>query len=304
MKRFLAKIYILVGLAATVFFTVLIWNLTFGKIIKEYHNRQQVQAIIKDRAVAKQEKEKVEATFKEAILESEETVKHYLGYRVLEQRFLKGHFHHIDFDAKPDNRNYCIDCHGDIPHDKVKQLRAFDNMHASFIACQTCHVRLEGDAKTGVFKWYDRETGEIIKSPVKEDSRPGTYNAKILSFERVNGTIQAVDTPERIAFAREYRKTEAALSEVQKSKAKKIIHNMVSKKPHICEECHQKESPLLPFKELGYPPHRIDTIISTEVIGMIKKYTEFYIPILLEPGVGSKLPESEEDAGKQGDSAQ
>jgi DNA-directed RNA polymerase subunit M/transcription elongation factor TFIIS len=299
MKKILSKLYILVGLVATVFFTILIWNVTFGKIIKEYRDRQQVETIIKDRAMEKQKKERAEASFKKAILESEETVKHYLGYRVLEQRFIKGHFHHIDFDFKPDNRNYCIDCHGDIPHDKVKQLRAFDNMHASFIACQTCHVRLEGNAKTGVFKWYDRETGEIIKSPVTEETAPGTYNAKILPFERVNGTLQAVDTPERIAFAREYRETEATLSEVQKSKAKKIIHNIVSQKPYICEECHHKESSLLPFKELGYPPHRIDTIVSTEVIGMIKKYTEFYIPILLEPGVGSKFSESEEGADKQ-----
>ncbi len=304
MKKILAKLYILVGLVATVFFTILIWNLTFGKIVKEYHNRRQTEVIIKDQALAKQVKEKAEATFKEAILESEETVKHYLGYRILEQRFIKGHFHHIDFDFKPDNRNYCIECHGDIPHDKIKQLRAFDNMHASFIACQTCHMRFEGEAKTGVFKWYDRESGEIIPSPVKEGVLPGTYNAKILPFERTNGILQAVDTPERIAFAREYRETEATLSEVQKSKAKKIIHNMVSQKPYMCEECHQKEASLLPLKELGYPPHRIDAFVSTEVIGMIKKYTEFYIPLLLDPGVGSKLPESPPDSTNPEDAAQ
>ena len=292
MKKILTKLYILVGLVATLFFTLLIWNLTFGKIVKEYHNRQQLETIIKDRALAKEEKERAEASFKEAILESEETIKHYLGYRILEQRFIKGHFHHIDFNFKPDNRSYCIACHGDIPHDKVKELRAFDNMHASFIACQTCHVRLEGDAETGVFKWYDRETGAIIESPVKEGMRPGTYNAKILPFERVNETLQAVDTPERIAFAREYRETEKTLSEVQKAKARKIIHNMVSKKPYVCEDCHQKEKPLLPFKELGFPQHRIDTMVSNEVIGMIKKYTDFYIPLILEPGVGSTEPKS------------
>jgi len=293
MKKILAKLYILVGLVATVFFTLLIWNLTFGKIVKEYNYRQQVETIIKERALANEQKEKVEATFKEAILESEETIKHYLGYRVLEQRFIKGHFHHIDFNFPPDNRNYCIACHGDIPHDKVKELRAFDNMHASFIACQTCHVRLEGDAKTGVFKWYDRETGEIIQSPVKEGMRPGTYDAKILPFERVNGELQAVDTPERIAFAREYSETEKTLSEVQRTKARRIIHNIVSKKPYVCEDCHQKEAPLLPIKELGFPQHRIDTMLSNEVIGMIKKYTDFYIPLILDPGVGSKTPESQ-----------
>ncbi len=293
MKKFLAKLYILVGLGLTVFFMVLIYDLTFGKIVKEYRDRQQVETIINDRAQAAQEKERAEATFKEAILESEETVKHYLGYRVLEQRFIKGHFHHIDFDFKPDNRNYCIECHGDIPHDKIKELRAFSNMHASFIACQTCHVRLEGQAKTGVFKWYDRQSGEIIPSPVKEGTLPGTYNAKILPFERVNGTLQAVDTPERIAFAREFHTTENTLSEVQKSKAKKIIHNVVSKEPYLCEACHQKEAPVLPYKELGYPLHRIDAFVSTEVIGMIKNYTQFYIPRILEPGVGSAVSEPE-----------
>jgi len=293
MKKILAKLYILVGLVATVFFTLLIWNLTFGKIVKEYRHRKQVETIIKDRALAQEEKEKTEATFKEAILESEETIKHYLGYRVLEQRFIKGHFHHIDFDFKPDNRSYCIACHGDIPHDKHKELRAFDNMHSSFIACQACHVRLEGDAKTGVFKWYDRETGAIIESPVKEGMRPGTYNAKILPFERANGTLQPVDTPERIAFVREYRETEKTLSEVQKTKAKSIIHNIVSKKPYVCEDCHQKEAPLLPFQALGFPQHRIDTMVSNEVIGMIKKYTDFYIPLILEPGVGSTPPKSQ-----------
>jgi hypothetical protein len=293
MKKILTKLYILIGLVATVFFTLLIWNLTFGKIVKEYHNRQQLETIIKDRALAKEEKDRSEASFKEAIIESEETVKHYLGYRVLEQRFIKGHFHHIDFNFKPDNRSYCITCHGDIPHDKHKELRAFDNMHASFIACQTCHVRLEGDAQTGVFKWYDRETGAIIESPVKEGMRPGTYNAKILPFERVSGTLQPVDTPERIAFVREYRETEKTLSEVQKTKAKSIIHNIVSKKPYVCEDCHQKEAPLLPFQELGFPQHRIDTMVSNEVIGMIKKYTDFYIPLILEPGVGSTNPKTQ-----------
>jgi hypothetical protein len=35
----------------------------------------------------------------------------------------------------------------------------------------------------------------------------------------------------------------------------------------------------------------VDTIISTEVIGMIKNYTKFYIPLLLEPGAGSETPQ-------------
>lgn len=281
MKKLISKLYILGSLGLTVVFMVIIWNVTFGHVVEEYRMRQMNVAIEKLKVEQQQEQEKV--TFQKAILDKEERVKHYLGYRVLEQRWIEGHFHHIDFDFKPDKTNYCVECHGDLPHDKVKELRAFGNMHASFIACETCHVRLEGEARTNTFKWYDRQTGQIVESPVKEGAAPGTYNAKILPFERVDGQLRRIDTPERVAFARDYREQEKTLTELQKSKAQKIIHNVVSKKPHLCERCHQKEDPILPFKELGYPQHRVDTIVSTEVIGMIKNYSKFYIPLLLDP---------------------
>ena len=280
MKKLLAKFYILGLMVLTVYFMVIIWKVTFGHIVEEYHTRQRNIEIAKIKEEQKKEKEE-KITFQKVILEGEERVKHYLGYRVLEQIRLEGHFHHIDFEFKPDETNYCVECHGDLPHNKIKELRAFGNMHASFISCQTCHVVLEGQAKSGVFKWYDRETGNIVKSPVKEGVAPGTYNAKIMPMERVNGRLQRIDTPERIEFAREYQKNEKNLTEIQKSKAQRIIHNIVSKKPYLCEQCHQKENPVLPLAELGYPQHRIDTILSTEVIGMIKNYTKFYIPMML-----------------------
>ena len=290
MKKLLAKFYILGLMVLTVYFMVIIWKVTFGHIVEEYHTRQRNLEIAKIKEEQKKEKEE-KITFQKVILEGEERVKHYLGYRVLEQIRLEGHFHHIDFEFKPDKTNYCVECHGDLPHNKIKELRAFGNMHASFISCQTCHVVLEGKAKSGVFKWYDRETGNIVKSPVKEGVAPGTYNAKIMPMEQVNGRLQRIDTPERIQFSREYQKNEKNLTEIQKSKAQRIIHNIVSKKPYLCEQCHQKENPVLPLAELGYPQHRIDTILSTEVIGMIKNYTKFYIPMMLNFDERSQAPQ-------------
>lgn len=284
MKIFFSRLYLLAFLALTAGFIILIWNLTFGEIVEEYHQRKKATEIVKDREQKKKKREEI--TFQKVILEGDETVKHYLGYRILQEKRIEGHFHHIDFDVGPDKINYCIECHGDIPHDKVKGIRAFGNMHASFIACQTCHIRLEGVAKSGIFKWYDRTTGEIVASPVREGVQPGTYKAKILPFETIDGEPQRIDTQDKIDFAREYEKNEQSLTEVQKSKAKKIIHKQVSKKPYTCADCHQREAPLLSFEDLGYPKHRIDTIVSTEVIGMIKNYTQFYIPRLLDPGFG------------------
>ena len=283
MKTFLAKLYIIGFMAFTVFFMFIIWKVTFSHLIEEKQVREKVIEMGKKQG--QEEKVKGEASFNEAILKNEERVKHYLGYRVLEEVRLEGHFHRIDFDFKPDEKSYCITCHGDMPHGKVKELRAFGNMHASYIACQTCHVRLEGSAKTGVFKWYDRLTGEIVDSPVKEGVAPGAYTSKIIPFERIHGELQRIDIQARIDFAQEYRKNEKILTDIQKSKSQKIIHKIVSEKPYMCEDCHQQEAPLLPYKSLGYPQTRIDAFISTEVVGMIKNYTKFYMPRMLHPGL-------------------
>jgi len=299
MKTLAGKAYIVGLLVLTAFFMFKTGKLTFWEIVEEYesrHNNNMPEIAIKDiwkKAYAM-------PTFRQAILEPEERVKLYLGYRVLEQRRLEDHFHHIDFDLEPDKRLYCIKCHGDMPHDKIKELRAFQNMHASFIACPTCHVRLKEsdkenvfkwyDKKTdeeNVFKWYDKKTGEIVANPVRKGVPPGTYKAKIIPFERVNGKLQRIDSQERIDFAREYREAENTLSDLQKEKAKKIIHEIVSKKPYICEDCHQSETPLLPFSKLGYTKRRVNSFRSTEVVGMIKNYTQFYMPRMLHPGFAS-----------------
>lgn len=287
MKTFLSKLYIIGFMILTVFFMHMIWKVTFGHLVEETHLRKRALAIA---SVKPPEKKTAEGhvSFQEAILDSEERVKHYLGYRVLEEIRLKDHFHHIDFDFKPDKRSYCIECHGDMPHGKVKELRAFGNMHASYISCQTCHVRLEGPEWTGVYKWYDRQTGEIVGSPVKESAAPGAYNSKIIPFVKVNGELQRIDTQEKMDFAHAYREQEQTLTNIQKSRAQKIIHKMIDKKPYICLDCHQKESPLLPYRELGYSQRRIETFVSTEVVGMIKNYTKFYMPRMLHPGVESE----------------
>jgi hypothetical protein len=285
MKEFLFKIYMLAFMALVVFFIVTIWNVTFGHIVHEYHERQEAKKIMALKEAKQQETEKT--TFEKIILESDERVKHYLGYKILEEMRIEGHFHHIGFDIGPDNRSYCVDCHGDMPHDAVKEIRAFLNMHAFFVGCQTCHVKLEEEAKTGVFKWYDRSTGEIVDSPVTK-ARPGSFKAKIIPFERVKGNLQRIDNEDRIEFAREYEQREKDLTEGQKSRAKKLIHKIVSKKPVQCEECHQKENPFLPLEAIGYPKERIDSITGTEAVGMIKNYTKFYMPKMLAPGESKK----------------
>ena len=284
-KCLLTKLYIIAFMALVVFFGVLIWNLTFAHLLHEYHERQSSE---ESTTHAAEDKEK-EGSFEQVILKSEKRVKNYLGYRVLEQQYIEGHFHHIGLDVAPDKHSYCSGCHGDMPHDGVKDIRAFLNMHAFFVACQSCHMKPSPEERTGIFKWYDRATGEIIDSPVNGAS-PGTYNAKIIPFIRKNGSTSRIDTQDKMDFVNEYRKLERDLSEGQKSKAKKLIHQGISKEPVKCEECHRRENPHLPFAALGYPEKRINSIVSTEVVGMIKNYTSFHMPKMLNPGGAATSP--------------
>jgi hypothetical protein len=285
MKDFITKLYILGFMALTVLFMMVIWKQTFFHIFEEYHARQEALEIQKMREEIVKEKDK--SIFQKIILEGEETVKYYLGYRVLEEKRIKGHFHHIDFEIGPDARSHCVICHGDMPHDDVKELRAFLNMHAFFVACQTCHIRRDAPEAIRIFKWYDRTTGELVKSPVNT-TKSGTYTAKIIPFEYVGGEIQRIDSQDKIDFAVEFRENEEDLSNAQKSRAKKMIHEQVGQKPYICEDCHQTENPLLPLESLGYTKERANAIKSTEVAGMIKKYTDFYMPRMLHPGERKK----------------
>jgi hypothetical protein len=41
-------------------------------------------------------------------------------------------------------------------------------------------------------------------------------------------------------------------------------------------------------KSVGYSKERIDSLTSTEVVGMIKNYTKFYMPKMLHPGEEEK----------------
>ena len=286
MKTLITKLYLFAGMVVTIGLVLLVWNVTFGHLVQEYKVQKHAEEIATAAANDKPKLEQV--SFKKTILDENKKIKHYLGYRILEQQHLKGHFHHIDLEFKSDSFSYCVGCHGDLPHDKVKGIRAFGNMHAAFLSCQTCHAQISEDEKTGVYKWYDRRTGDIVDSPVSDGRPVLDYEAKIIPFIRINGIVARIDSQDKIDFAREYQKAEPTLSDVQKAKAKKIIHAGVSKQPHICADCHQKEAPLLPFKALGYPPKRYQSVVSTEVVGMINNYTKFYMPSILNPGVGSE----------------
>ncbi len=209
-----------------------------------------------------------------------------LRERVFQARQGANSFHQVDARFAKDSRSGCIACHGEIPHNKAKERRAFLNMHASFLACESCHMRLDGDERTGVYKWYSRVTGEIV-----EDAEVGlnvsALTSKIIPFERQNGELRRVDTDARIAFAQDYleRSRTEDFNEAQQSMANQALHKFLSEEPYSCESCHPDEDPVMNYEKLGYSVKRIDVLIGNEMARMVTEDEPFLMPKdLFDPG--------------------
>jgi hypothetical protein len=69
------------------------------------------------------------------------------------------HYHAVDRWFHPDLRNGCITsgCHDPIPHSKSKELRAFANLHSTFMSCEVCHTQHEAAPMPAV--WTDLRSG-------------------------------------------------------------------------------------------------------------------------------------------------
>lgn len=229
-----------------------------------------------------------------------------LGFKVIDQPYIEGRFHHIGFAIEQDNGSICVRCHGNVPHDNSKEIRSFLNMHAFYTACETCHVQPKKAGEKWRFRWYDKKDGSVTTNPVDlveiEDSFKvvngkheypsyGNYGAKIAPGVLNKGQFSFLSGDKERAFVQRYLSEFENLNSEQKSRMKQLIHQKVDKTFVECDECHREKNAYIPFAELGYPPRRVEELTNTSVVGMIEKYKEFYIPKLLAPGEGADKEE-------------
>lgn len=267
----LKKIYAAIGIVLLVYCSYLVYLLTTHIWHFEKPIEQQKTMLSEE-----------ERLFKEMIQEKK-MVEYNLGYKVIKQEDLENHFHHVGNEVSHDNFNICIKCHGDIPHDKNKSIRAFLNMHSDFFSCEVCHIRIEKNKK---YIWYAKKDGKELR-----DINIGSYlsnsDYKLLPMEYVNGKYERYDSDSKRIFVEDFRKIISEISSEKKSQGLKLIHRNVAKNPVKCDECHSPvgQKSYLPLEEIGYKKERILQILGNEVVGMVNKYKDFYIPNFLKPGV-------------------
>lgn len=200
-------------------------------------------------------------------------------------------YHKSESKTAFDSQNLCISCHGDIPHYKKKETRAFLNMHAFFMACETCHIRAENRMETK-FIWYNKISGKEIRK-INLDHFLGNTNYKIMPVKRDGSKIYA--TEKMVKYVDEFKLNVAGMLSAEKITGLENIHKpIVEIKNSVgCNECHKSDSytAYLPFKQIGYPERRTNQLVGNEVVGMIDKYKKFYLPTFMTP---KKEADSEE----------
>jgi len=214
----------------------------------------------------------------------------YRGYRLDSIEALGGHFHNVGIQISSNLQSSCVECHGDLVHEDLPEVRSYLNMHNFYLSCEVCHVpqQHEGEQLFTNFQWFEKLSGTLAAEPMgRYDMLGERANYRIAPFvRRADGRLERFDGPALAALSREYRNLEPTLSRGQKVDYMQRIHAGLTPEPISCRDCHTQEISYLPFRELGYSERRITELVGTAVIGLIEKYDEeevFYLPQLFSP---------------------
>ncbi len=196
---------------------------------------------------------------------------------------MTGHFHALDNNVKMHlgNPPVCITCHGTYPHSKSPDIRSFLNMHNYFMACETCHVRLDPNDPNHHFAWFDNKSDKQRVGKLRGEN--GVFGARLVPVVvEPGGKAHRLDHQLDEKLTKEYIAKVNTLSPEEQAKAKAVLHKNISRKPIQCTECHSRQ-PYIDFVAVGYSRARAESLYRTEVADMIDRYMKFYLPTMFDP---------------------
>lgn len=206
------------------------------------------------------------------------------------------HFHNLpekDF-ALMGKKPVCFYCHGDFPHAKKPMVRSLLNMHTQFVGCFTCHFNeTKVPENSVVLRWLNYSEIPTTGKPFGTDVDPVTgdliktddYFSKIVPYQIVDGKEKLLEIPETSLEAKEFLSLRNKMSEQDKDAVKKTFHAQLNPVGRFCTRCHapEKES-FIPLRELGFSEKRISAVTNLNIVGIVQKYREFYLPMIFNKG--------------------
>jgi hypothetical protein len=228
------------------------------------------------------------------------------------------HFHNLpaeDITARG-AKNVCFSCHGDLPHSKEPMIRTLLNMHTQFIGCMTCHVSDKKVAEASLqLRWLNFTGITVTGKPFGTQVDPDTgyllatddVYSKIVPYTPVAGQPKLLEITQDDPEAREFVKIKDKLSDHDRDGVKKTFHRLVSPKGRFCTRCHTDEAKsYIPFRALGFSERRTRDITNLNIIGLVQKYKDFYMPTLMRsdqppPSTAAERPAAKGDTDIQTD---
>jgi len=292
-KAIIYKTYVLLLMGIMVWAAFLFYPLIFGFEGKEAAQKSIYK--LTGRETAEEKMIKIEINRRSSIVSS----KIDLGYVQIDEDYIKGHFHHIGVNFEHDKVNACVYCHGEVPHDKDKEIRSFLNMHSFSVSCEVCHVDKQ---RQWNLKWYEIKSGDLAANPttltakevgtwslqgyktVKDNST--SYGAKISLYDKNEDEFFSND--DDLDDSKEYMKNYKTYSNQERKKSKTRMHAKVLKDPFECDYCHGRDQKYMDYAKLGYPPRRVKKLNDSAIVGMIGKYKKFYFPEFMDGGSGRR----------------
>ncbi len=208
----------------------------------------------------------------------------------------KRHFHNpANTLALEGKKSVCYYCHGDFPHFQRRMIRTLLNMHTQFLGCMTCHVSPEKINVNNIsLQWLNYSGLDVTGPHFGTDYDPSTgflietddYFSKIVAYETNVDSVSLIEITEDDPMAVDFVRVQEKLKGRDREAVKKSLHNTVIPKGRFCPSCHtQIEKSFVPFKQLGFSDDRISDLTNMNIIGIVEKYKEFYMPDLLNRSI-------------------
>lgn len=188
-------------------------------------------------------------------------------------------------------KNVCFLCHGDYAHSRAPMIRTLLNMHTQFIACMTCHQNPERIPESAIaLRWKNFSGIAVQGPPFGTDVDPATgalvqtddYYSKITAYAKQrDGTETLLEFPADDPRTREFAAARSQLSDADRDAVKKKFHADVAPKGRFCTRCHTGGGAgFVPFRQLGFSERRARDLADVNIVGLVSKYREFYLPLL------------------------
>lgn len=220
------------------------------------------------------------------------------------------HFHNTtDVDkVNLGKKAVCFQCHSDYPHSKLKMVRTLLNMHTQFLGCMTCHVDSRIIAEENYqFGWLNysgiKVSGEHFGT--RNDPKTGhlietddLYSKIVIYDSNEFGDSGLLEITEENLDVKQFIEMKSSLSDIDQYATKKRFHKLVMHKGRFCSRCHiDVDKSYIPFKALGFSESRIRDITNLNIVGIVEKYRNFYMPNLFD--ADSSLPDTKTMVGSE-----